>query len=178
VPANRIVPLLLAAMVVGGCQTPAEQPAAPKVPGGGNLEAKFRGIGGSAANGSAVLHAVKGGVDVAIWLGGTGPGEFRVVIHANGNCSSPNGFSAGPPWSPPGVPLAVVLLTKNDDTRTLIGHLPGYQLTGPNGVEGRSVVVHDGASGSLDAQPGVANDRIVCGVIGVPSETTLQQLGL
>jgi Cu-Zn family superoxide dismutase len=168
--------MLLAAIVACGCASPAPQPAAPPVPGGGNLEARFHSVGGSAANGSAVFHAVKGGVDVAVWLGGTGPGPYRVVVHATGNCSSSNAFSAGPPWSPPGVPLAVVLLYKTDDTRTLVAHLPGYQLAGPNGVEGRSIVVHEGARGSLDAQPGVANDRIVCGVIGVPEATPLQLL--
>ncbi len=31
---------------------------------------------------------------------------------------------------------------------------------------GKSVVVHDGATGSLEAQPGVRNNRVACGVIG------------
>jgi len=145
--------------------------ASPAVSGGGgNVEAKLVGRGGSAAGGSAVLHEVRGGVDVAIWLGSVGPGQFRVAVHETGNCSSQNAFSAGPPWAPPGVPMAVVLLTKNDDTRTVTVRLPGYRIQGPDGVTGRSVVVHAGATGTLEAQPGVPNERIACGVIGTPTE--------
>jgi Cu/Zn superoxide dismutase len=166
-----------AVVALCGCQSPKEPGGAAALPGGGNVEAKFVGTGGSAANGSAVLHEVPGGVDIAIWLGGTGPGQFRVAVHATGNCSSANAFSAGPPWSPPGVPLAVVPLFKNDDTRTLTARLPGYRIWGPDGIAGRSVVVHAGASGSLEAQPGVPNNRIACGVIATP-EPMFQRLGI
>ena len=166
-----VLALSLAAVAVGGCQSPKDPGASPAaaLPGGGrNVEAKLAAIGGSAANGSAVLRDVSGGVNIALFLGSLGPGEYRVAIHENGNCSSRNGFSAGPPWAPPGVPLAVVLLRKNDDTRTLTADLKGYRVDGPDGIAGRSVVVHDGGSGSLEAQPGVPNNRIACGVIGTP----------
>ena len=46
--------------------------------------------------------------------------------------------------------------------------LAGYQFTGPDGVVGRSVVVHDGGRGTIVAKPDVPNDRIACGVIGKP----------
>ena len=176
------LPLLAAVLVVCGCQSSKEPPpgtasAAAPPDGGGNVEAKLVSTGGSAAGGSAVLHDVRGGVDIAIWLGSTGPGQYRVTVHATGNCSSPNAFSAGPPWAPPGVPLAVVPLAKNDDTRTLTAYLPGYRVGGPDGILGRSVVVHAGASGSLEAQPGVPNNRIACGVIGSP-EPMFPRLGI
>ena len=164
----RVLPLLAVAVALCACQSPKE-PAAPGAPpGGGNVEAKLAGTGGSAANGSVVLHDARGGVNVAIWLGGVGPGQYRVAVHAAGNCSSPNGFAAGPPWAPPGVPLAVLLLEMSDDTRTVTVHLAGYRVGGPDGVMGRSIVVHAGPSGSLQAQPGVPNNRIACGVIGSP----------
>lgn len=176
-PAPRLLPLLAVLVALGGCQSPKEPAAAAKPPGGGNVEAKLVGTTGSAANGSAVLHDVRGGVDIALWLGGVAPGRYRVAVHASGNCSSPNAFSAGPPWAPPGVPLAVVVMDLGDDTRTANAHLPGYRLQGPDGVTGRSVVVHAGASGSLEAQPGVPNNRAACGVIGTP-ESILPRLGL
>lgn len=177
---SAVVPLLVCVVALCGCQSPKEPPAtaaAAALPGGGNVEAKLVGTGGSSASGSAVLHDGRGGVNVAIWLGSVGPGQFRVAVHETGNCSSPNGFSAGPPWAPPGVPLAVVLLDKNDDTRTLTVRLPGYRVQGPDGVVGRAVVVHSGASGSLEAQPGVPNNRIACGVIGLP-EPMFPRLGI
>ncbi len=171
----------LAAAVLLGCQSPPAPPAfgetAPPALDDTNVEARLFGANGSVVNGSAVLHEVRGGVDLALWLGSVGPGRYRVAIHATGNCSSRNAFSAGAPWAPPGIPVAVILFDKNDDTRTITMKLPGYKLRGPDGVFGRAVVVHEGSSASLEAEPGVPNARIACGVIGVP-ERLFPALGL
>jgi Cu/Zn superoxide dismutase len=59
----------------------------------------------------------------------------------------------------------VVVVAKNDDTMTRTVHLPGYRLQGPAGAMGRAVIVHAGASGPLEAQAGIPNNRIACGVI-------------
>ncbi len=172
---------LSAAVAVGGCQSTKDPSAAPVAAApseaAGNVEAKLIGTGGSSASGSALLHDARAGVDVSLWIGSIGPGEYRVAIHEHGNCSSINGFAAGAPWAPPGVPLSVVQFRKNDDTRTLTMYLPGYRVGGPTGVMGRSVIVHDGGSGSLEARPGVPNSRIACGVIGSP-EPMFPTLGL
>jgi Cu-Zn family superoxide dismutase len=135
---------------------------------GRSVEAKLIPTGGSAVNGAAVLRAFDWGVVMTVSFTNIGAGAYRVIVHANGNCSSPNGFSAGPPWAPPGVSVASETFLKNDDAGALVVRLPGYRVEGPNGVMGRSVVVHVGAMGSLDAQPGVPNNRIACGVIGPP----------
>ena len=176
VSAPWLLALPVAVAALCACQSPKE-PAAPAPPERGNVEAKLVGAGGSAANGSAVLHDTGGGVGIAIWLGSAGPGAYRIVVHERGNCSSRNAFSAGRPYAPPGVPLAVVLLRKSDDTRTLTARLPGYRIDGPDGILGRAVVVHAGEDGSLEAQAGVPNDRIACGVIGSP-EAMFPRLGL
>ena len=164
-----VLPLLATGVALGGCQSPSERPAdaggAALSGGTGNVEARLVGTGGSVASGSAVLREARGGVDIAVWLGSVGPGEYRIAIHETGNCSSRNGFAAGPPWAPPGVPLAAVIVAKNDDTLTRTVHLPGYRLQGPAGAMGRAVIVHAGASGSLEAQAGIPNNRIACGVI-------------
>lgn len=181
VVASTALLALMALVAVGGCQSPKEPSAgvvavAPSE-GGGNVEAKLVGTGGSSASGSATLHDAREGADISIWIGSLGPGEYRVAIHERGNCSSRNGFAAGAPWAPPGVPLAVLLFRKNDDTRTLTGYLPGYRVGGPAGMMGRAVIVHAGGSGSLEAQPDVPNNRIACGVIGSP-EQLFPNLGL
>ena len=41
----------------------------------------------------------------------------------------------------------------------------GIRIDGADGIRGKSVVVHRGATGSLDAEPGVPNNRVACGVI-------------
>jgi Cu-Zn family superoxide dismutase len=138
-------------------------------------EARFLPTGGSSLTGAAMLGAYDGGVQMRVNFNGRGPGRYRVMIHANGNCSSPNGFSAGPPWAPPGVPLAEegFPILKNDDSASYVVRLAGYRLTGPDGVVGRSVVVHEGGTGTIVAKADVPNDRIGCGVIGPPARTLL-----
>jgi Cu-Zn family superoxide dismutase len=137
--------------------------------------ARFVPVGGATLVGAANLQTYDGGVAMRVNFNGPGPGRYRVMIHETGNCTSPNGFSAGPPWSPPGVPLAEqgYSFVKNDDSASYVVRLPGYRLTGPDGVVGRSVVVHDGGIGPLTAEPGVRNDRIGCGVIGPPGKGLL-----
>jgi Cu-Zn family superoxide dismutase len=166
----------IAAALLASCES-AKDPASPKAAKAEVTvaEARFVPIGGSTLTGAAVLHAYDGGVQMKVNFNGRGPGRYRVMIHANGNCSSPNGFSAGPPWAPPGVPLAEegFPILKSDDSATYVVRLAGYKFTGPDGVVGRSVVVHDGGQGTIIAKPDVPNDRIGCGVIGPPTKTLL-----
>jgi Cu-Zn family superoxide dismutase len=155
-----------AVLVLAACASKAPD-AAPMT-----AEARFRPINGSGVVGAAILGAYDGGVRLQVNFNGQGPGEYRVMIHANGNCSSPNGFSAGAPWAPPGVSLREegFPIHKNDDSASFVVRLPGYRIDGPDGVTGRSVVLHAGAIGSLTAVPGVPNNRIGCGVVGPPSK--------
>jgi Cu-Zn family superoxide dismutase len=163
----RALPLAALALMVGGCQT--VQQASDAVTGvGPGVEARFTGAGGSVVTGAAVLKSYDGGVIMMVNFANVGPGPYRVAIHATGNCSSPNAFSAGPPWPPPGRegPAPILRLLKSDDLTAHTIRLPGYRIDGPDGIMGRSVVVHSGAQGSLEAEPGVPNNRIACGVIG------------
>jgi len=133
-----------------------------------SIGAKLVPTGGSAMGGGVAFREVDGGLMIAANVTNGTPGAWRVAIHANGNCSSPNGFSAGPPVLLPGTSLpAVVGVSLNENGIGGIStRLPGLALDGPNGIIGKSVVVHAGAVGSLEAQPGVPNDRSACGVIG------------
>jgi superoxide dismutase, Cu-Zn family len=159
--------LATVAALAGGCQM--AQQASDAVTGvGPGVEARFIGAGGSVVTGAAVLRPYDGGVIMMVNFGNVGPGPYRVAIHANGNCSSPNAFSAGPPWAPAGHdgPVPILRLIKTDDLTANTIRLPGYRIDGPDGIMGRSVIVHSGAQGSLEAQPGVPNNRVACGVIG------------
>jgi Cu/Zn superoxide dismutase len=90
------------------------------------------------------------------------------VVHTTPVCTSPNGFSAGPPFLLPGTgtPVVVSAVIYHQGTATLTIRVPGVTLGGPTGVEGKSLVLHASETGPLDAQPGVPNDRVACGVIG------------
>jgi Cu-Zn family superoxide dismutase len=133
-------------------------------------EAVFSPVANASVIGAATFKDFGDGIEMNVQFNGPGPGQYRVAVHATGNCSSPNGFSAGPPWAPPGLaaPARVFPFIKNDDSAQVVVRLPGYRLEGPDGVMGRSVVLHSGGTSSLDAQPGVPNDRIGCGIIGPP----------
>ena len=138
------------------------------------LEAPLAPIGGSAATGSARFVARGDGATMLVQINGLPPGRFRVMVHANGNCSSPNGFSAGPPWSPAGASAPLydrlpVLTTNTEGTGTLTVRLSGVLL---RDLSGKSVVLHDSVNGPFTAEPDVRNDRIACGVIG-PIRTLL-----
>jgi Cu/Zn superoxide dismutase len=106
---------------------------------------------------------------MVVEVGGFDRGQYRIVIHDTPVCTSPNGFSAGPPFVLPGTgaPVVVAMTIDTQGTASVVTRVPGLALTGPAGVEGRSVVLHARQSGSLEASPGVPNDRVACGVIGV-----------
>jgi Cu/Zn superoxide dismutase len=163
-----VLRLAFAAPLVGGllsCQTANEAPR-PGLGPGVIARLAFPGGGGSAF-GEARFQPVEGGAVVTIDLqSGTG-GRWRAVIHATGICTSPNLFSAGPPLLPPGfsAPIVIPVVTTADTSGAATERISGLAVDGPAGILGRSVVIHAGTFGSLDAQPGVPNNRVACGVI-------------
>jgi Cu-Zn family superoxide dismutase len=168
---------LFVVLALSGCQN-SKDPLSDLLGTGPNVEARLVAANGATLTGAAILHAYAGGVVLTLNFNGRGPGQYRVAIHATGNCTSRNAFSAGPPWAPPGTPLVVEQAWKNDDSLWMTVRLPGYKMDGPDGIMGRSVVVHAGSAGSLEAQPGVPNDRIACGVIGPPKSLFPQMSSL
>ena len=152
-----IAPALLVA-----CQGTRDLPKPETFAYGAELHAK----NGSTVGGTVHISERADGIAIAVYATELVPGTFRVVFHANGNCSSPNAFSAGAPWAPPGMqPQPVTLYAGSEGTAVLSTRLHGYKLQGPDGLVGKAVVLHE-ASGSLDARPGVPNGRLACGVIG------------
>lgn len=167
---RRLSALATCALFLAACSTPGGVEIFPE---GASQEAPMRGIGGVATSGSVVVSPLKDGVLMRVSLVNLPVGKaYRTVIHEEGNCSSPNGYSAGPPLVLPGETQHVtaewppVVLFRDEMFITVL-RLRGVQMTGPNGISGKAVVVHVG-DGSLDAQPGVPNNRIACGVIGTP----------
>lgn len=135
------------------------------------LEAQLRPIGGSVVTGSVLFSARGDGVSMLVTMRGSPGAQYRVVIHANGNCSSRNGFSAGPPWSPPGAstPLAEQarpFTANGEGSASLTTRVSGISTTGPNSIDGKAVIVHEGTRSSLEAVPDVPNERVACGIIG------------
>lgn len=169
-PLGALPRLVLAsafALSLSACET-TDEAKAKKAQGPQDLYARLAATQGSAAFGSVRFHPVEGGVEVMayVWTGTSG--SFRVVLHSGGLCNSPNGFSAGPPYVPPGfsAPIDIMFTAGTNGQGSTIEKVPKLVLEGPDGLFGKSVVIHLGSNSSLEAQPGVPNNRIACGVIG------------
>ena len=169
-PARTALAALLA-LALAGCQN-VKDVGSEVFSGGNSVEAAMAPVGNNAATGVVKFNPTGSGVAMLVHITGLLRMEYRVVIHSNGNCSSPNGFAAGPPWIPPGavehatagVPPA--WSSGDYSALTMVVRIAGLRVDGPNSLAGKAVILHAGAKGSLDAEPGVPNNRIACGVVG------------
>lgn len=170
VSAPRALWVGVAALLLGGCAGGGEGPsdAGPFGSRSDTLEATLRSLGGTAATGTVRVAQTAKGTSLSVYFVNVNPGRYRVAIHAQGNCTSPNGFSAGAPWVPPGAsgPLVIEFAVDQGGSATLSQNVPGLTLTGASGVSGRSAVIHEGGTGTLEAVPDRPNNRVACGVFG------------
>jgi superoxide dismutase, Cu-Zn family len=160
----RVAQATAVALVLAACA--ADDPGGKK--SSSAIGARLQPIAGGVGHGLVTFRPYDGGLVVTADVGGFAAGPYRFVIHTTPVCTSPNGFSAGPPFLLPGTgaPVAVPAVIFHQGTATFATRVPGIALGGPTGVEGKSLVLHASESGPLDAQPGVPNDRVACGVIG------------
>ena len=169
----RIAPFA-GALALAACQTSRDAgPLAPptgatQTPG---VEAVLVAKNGSAAQGDVKFMLRGDVVSVLVSLSNLPPGPVRVAVHERGNCSSPNAFSAGRAWSPPGYARPATELLP-EMTVGAQGHgqmtyrLRGVGITGPDSLEGRAVLVHAGTRVDADLRPDVPNNVVLCGVVG------------
>jgi Cu/Zn superoxide dismutase len=175
----RLASAALAVLLLASCAgpDPSSPAAADQV---GNLEARLRGIG-SAATGSVIV--VDNGKGVTLTLDGANlrQGTYRLAFHADPNCNSPKGESAGPVWgpadsaSPPGELIPVIYVGQGD-TVSFSARVPGVHVDSQPSLRGRSVVLHAGPF--VDSPlPGSSNNYIACGVFGDLTPGLLQRMG-
>ena len=124
----------------------------------------------SAISGTVRAVDYRDGVQVQLAASNLIPGTYRLVLHERGNCSSPNLYSAGPAWSPPGWTkpagdlLPSFFVGEEGTVAGYVVYIKGVSTSGPNTIRGRSFVIH---SGNLvgEAFPGQPNNRMACGEI-------------
>lgn len=159
---------------------PKAEPEAAKAAEPRMLQVKLEPKSGSKLSGSAMLMEVEGGVKVTLSVEGVTPGgDHGAHIHEKGDCSSPDGKSAGGHFNPAGNDHALPTTPKRhlgdlgnltigkDGKGSLEITIPGANLKAgdPNSFAGKAVIVH--AKKDDGGQPvGNAGDRIGCGVIG------------
>lgn len=134
--------------------------------------------GGSNVTGTVLFTRAENGVGISATVEGLTPGKHGFHIHELGDCSAPDGTSAGGHYNPDGNPHAGPDQKPRHmgDLGNLKANTYGYadyervddylSLDGPKSVVGRAVIVHAGED-DLSTQPtGAAGARQACGVIG------------
>jgi Cu-Zn family superoxide dismutase len=136
-------------------------------------------IGDVEFQGSAIF--IKNGeqIDLQVTIDPGPPGEHAVHIHETGDCSSPDGMSAGGHWNPTGedhgqwgVPpfhLGDIgnVVVGDDGTGSLSLSTDLWSMgTGEdNDVLDRAIIVHVDPDDFVTQPTGAAGDRIGCGVV-------------
>jgi Cu-Zn family superoxide dismutase len=152
--------------------------------------------GGGITKAVAVLHATQGsnvtgtvyfsrtpkGTEVQADVMGLSPGKHGFHIHEFGDCTAPDGTSAGGHFNPENQPHA-----GPDQAKRHVGDLGNidadnsgnahYDRTdtqlmfdGRDSIIGRGVIVHAGVDDLVSQPSGNAGPRIACGVIGVAKD--------
>jgi len=165
--------LLLAACASKDASSPA---AADQV---GNMEARLRGTG-SAATGKVIVVDSGKGVTLTLDVSNLTQGTYRLAFHANPNCSSPSGESAGPVWGPPDSDkapeeLIPVAYAGQAGQISFSARIPGVHVDSTPTLRGRSIVLHAGPFVGSPL-PGARNNYIACGVFENLGPGLIEQL--
>ena len=136
-------------------------------------------LGDSNVTGMVIFARAEGRIRIQAVIEGLEPGQHGFHIHKYGDCSSPDGKSAGGHFNPEGAPHGGPSSEKRHvgDLGNITADASGevelglvdsqLELGGPHSIIGRAVVVH-AVSDDLTSQPsGAAGARIACGVIGI-----------
>jgi Cu/Zn superoxide dismutase len=166
------------AIVVVACASrdPSSPAAADQV---GNMQARLRGVG-SSATGMVVVVDNDKGVTLTLDVVNLRQGTYRLAFHANPNCNSPYGESAGPVWGPPGsasLPgeLIPVAFAGQAGQISFSARIPGVHVDRDPSLRGRSIVLHEGPF--VDSPlPGMRNNYIACGVFENLEPSVLERL--
>jgi Cu-Zn family superoxide dismutase len=178
--------LALSVWGCGGGSTPvaeSEAPPAPE-PEAREIVVQLEPKNGSEVTGTATFRAEDGGVVLDIEVANAPPGEHAFHLHQIGDCSAPDGSSAGGHWNPEhqdhgkwgSAPfhLGDVGNISIDETGSGSFHMVSELWTmgtgEPNDIVGKSVILHAGADDFTSQPTGAAGGRIACGVIGDTTE--------
>ncbi len=137
---------------------------------------------GNKAQGTVTFEEVKGGMKVIADISGLTPGKHGFHIHEYGDCSAPNGTSAGGHFNPENVKHGgpTDKVRHVGDMGNVVADASGHahleyidnmlSFRGPHNILGRGIIVHAGADDFVSQPTGNAGARVACGVIGVAKD--------
>jgi Cu-Zn family superoxide dismutase len=200
---NRTLPIAIAALLVAGCgseertvdvdppsreaasattTTMKTEPTQTRETGEPLLvaQAELEPTEGNDARGMVKFSRAAGAVVIDGRVMGLTPGPHGLHIHEKGDCSAPDGTSAGghfaPDGDPHGSPDSPPSQHHVGDLGNIVANEQGFALVdvvdaemtlddGPKSVLGRAVIVHSGADDFTTQPTGAAGSRVACGVI-------------
>lgn len=181
-----LLPLTAASLALAG--TVAAQQSSASTPQINRVSVELEATRGNRASGTVVLSPDNHGLHVSGTIRGLKPNsEHGFHFHENGDCSAPDGSSAGAHFDPVGAMHGrrgegahhagdMPNLTSNARGEALIDlHLEGLTL-GDGGrfdVLGKAVIVHADPDDYSSQPAGNAGARIACGVIERPEAPAL-----
>jgi len=134
---------------------------------------------GSKVRGVVIFTKVDNGIKVVADLEGLTPGLHGFHVHQYGDCSAPNGDSAGGHFNPEGKPHGAPTakerhvgdlgnVTAGEDGKAHFEWTdPLMSFEGRHSIIGLSVIVHANADDLVSQPAGNAGPRVACGVIGI-----------
>ncbi|MCY3680095.1 MAG: ABC transporter substrate-binding protein [Gemmatimonadetes bacterium] len=133
----------------------------------------------SSVSGKAIFTQIGDNIKLVVSLANASAGEHAVHIHATGDCSAPDGTSAGGHWNPTGVAHGkwgegefhlgdIGNMTVDDQGMgkiELTTNLWEMNTGSDIDIVGKAIIVHAGADDFVSQPSGNAGARIGCGVI-------------
>lgn len=165
------VSLLALAAALGGCATPAAT-------SGPAASASLSATKGNTVTGTVHFSQAGAKLRVQAQVAGLAPGPHGFHIHEKGDCSAPDGSSAGGHFNPQAKSHAHPDAAERHagDLPQLVADAAGqarldFEIDlirigdGPTDILGRAVVVHAGADDFKSQPAGNSGPRVACGVI-------------
>ena len=166
-------------VILAGCERAPQQAGILPTVSAKQANAMIGASNDSGVTGVAVFTQNDDQITLTAEIQGASPGLHAIHIHANGDCSAPDGTSAGGHWNPTSVAHG-----KWGEGEFHLGDI-GNITVGENGmgsitlttdlweigtgsdvdVVGKGIIVHAGADDFTSQPSGAAGARIGCGVI-------------
>ena len=172
-----VVVILLGRTVITRAANEADGHKTPQAPT--KAVCVVHALGDSGVKGKVTFTHQVDGVEIVAELTGLTPGKHGFHVHEFGDCSMMDGTCAGGHFNPTGAPHGGPNSAKRhagdlgnveaDETgRAVYKRVDQLiELSGPNSIIGRSIIVHADPD-DLTTQPtGNAGARVGCGVIGI-----------
>ena len=166
-------------VIVMGCERVRQQAGVLTTAPAKQAHAMIDALGDSGVTGMAVFTQNGDEITLTIEIQGASPGLHGVHIHANGDCSAPDGTSAGGHWNPTGVAHGkwgegefhlgdignISVGADGTGSITLTTDLWDIGTGSDVDVVGKGIIVHADADDFVSQPSGAAGARIGCGVI-------------